>query len=398
MNNGRTRVLIIVENLPLPLDRRVWLEAQTLTRAGYLVSTISPMAKDYVRPYEFIEGVHVYRHPLPVEGNSPKTYAQEYSTALYHQFRLAWKIYRQHGFDVIQACNPPDDIFLVAMFYKFFFGTKFIFDHHDANPELYLAKFDRKDVFYTLMRLLEKWTYKTADVSIATNRSYKRIAVDRGGMPEDDVFVVRTGPQMQRFKIGAPDPALRRGRRHLVVYIGIMARQDGVDLLLEAADHIVHARGRDDVFFTMAGDGPAFEGLLKQRAELGLDDYVEFTGILRDDRLFPLLSTADVCVTSDRCNAANNISTMNKIMEYMAFAKPIVQFDMTEHRNSAKEAALYAKPDDTMDMAEKILTLIDDPELREKMGQFGLRRVREELSWDHTSPNLLRAYERAAIK
>jgi len=389
------RVLIIVENLPLPFDRRVWLEARTLTENGYLVSAICPMGRGYAQPYEFRDGVHIYRHPLPVEGAGPASYAREYSAALWHQFRLAFLIYHRHGFDVIQACNPPDDIFLVALPFKLLCGVKFIFDHHDVNPELYRAKFGRRDLFHSLMKVLERWTFRLADVSMATNLSYRQVALDRGKMRPEDVFVVRSGPKRDSIPVTRPDPGLKRGRRYLVAYVGVMAQQDGLDLLLRAARHVVHDRGRTDVAFTLVGAGPEFDELVRLAAELGLTDHVQFTGRVPDEELWQVLATADVCVDPDVVSPMNDMSTMNKIMEYMAFGKPIVMFDLKEHRFSAQEAGVCARPDDPSDLGDKIIALLDDPARREAMGAFGRRRFQEELSWEHSIPHLLAAYRRA---
>jgi glycosyltransferase involved in cell wall biosynthesis len=389
------RVLIIVENLPLPFDRRVWLEAMTLTANGYQVSAICPMGKGFDRPYEFLGGVHIYRHPLPVEGTGPKSYAKEYGAALWHQFRLAFKIYRRHGFDVIHACNPPDDIFMVALPFKLLCGVRFIFDHHDVNPELYVAKFGRRDPFYALMKILERWTFRLADVSIATNLSYRRVAVERGKMRPEDVFVVRSGPRQQSITAPPPRPELKRGRRFLVAYVGVMAQQDGLDLLLRAARHMVYDRGRTDVAFTLVGAGPELAALKEMSADLGLADHVRFTGRIPDKDLFEVLSTADVCVDPDVVNPMNDMSTMNKIMEYMAFGKPVVMFDLTEHKYSAQEAGVTARANDPMDLGDKIVDLLDDPERREAMGLFGRRRFLDELAWEHSAPHLLAAYRRA---
>jgi glycosyltransferase involved in cell wall biosynthesis len=389
------RVLIIVENLPLPFDRRVWLEATTLTENGYLVSAICPMGKGFDRPYEFLSGVHIYRHPLPVEGSGPASYAKEYSTALWHQLRLAFKIYRRHGFDVIQACNPPDDIFLVALPFKLCCGVKFIFDHHDVNPELYVAKFGRRDPFYALMKILERWTFRLADVSMATNLSYRNVALARGKMRPEDVFVVRSGPRRDAIAARPPDPDLKRGRRFLVAYVGVMARQDGLDLLLKAARHLVYDLDRDDVAFTLVGAGPELDALRRMSAELGLTDHVLFTGRIPDDDLFAVLSTADVCVDPDVVSPMNDMSTMNKIMEYMAFGKPVVMFDLTEHKYSAGPAGLTARANDPTDLGDQIARLLDDPARRRAMGEAGRRRFTDELAWEHSAPHLLAAYRRA---
>jgi glycosyltransferase involved in cell wall biosynthesis len=387
------RVLIIVENLPSPFDRRVWQEATTLKAAGYEVSIICPKGKGHESAYECLQGVHIYRHGLPTEADGALGYLVEYSAALFWEFVLAWKVLRRHGFDVIHACNPPDLIFLVGGFFKLFLGKKFLFDHHDINPELYEAKFGRRDFFYRLMLKLERWTFRTADVSIATNESYKKIAVERGGMPPERVFVVRSGPMLERLKVVPPVPALKQGRKHLVGYVGVMGKQEGIDYLLRAARHIVHEMKRSDVHFGLVGGGTELEEMKRYAAELGVADHVTFTGRVPDQQLLEMLNTADVCVNPDVANDMNDKSTMNKIMEYMALGKPIVQFDLTEGRFSAGESSLYAARNDERDMAAKIVELLDDPERRARMGRIGRERVENVLEWKYEVPKLLAAYD-----
>lgn len=388
----KRRVLILVENLPSPFDRRVWQEATTLHANGYGVSIICPTGKGYEKPYEEIEGIHIYRYNLPMEAEGAKGYAVEYSAALWHTFRLAWKVRREQGFDVIHACNPPDLLFLIGGFFKLFFGKKFLFDHHDINPELYEAKFGRRDFFWKLMVWLERMTFKTADVSIATNESYKKIAIERGGMNPARVYVVRSGPKLDRLKIIPPVEALKHGRRYLVGYVGVMGKQEGIDLLLQAARHIVKEMGRDDVHFGLVGGGTSLDEMKQMAADLGIADYVTFTGRVPDQALLEMLNTADVCVNPDVANEMNDKSTMNKIMEYMALGKPVVQFDLTEGRFSAQEASLYAAKNDPVDMARKIVELLDEPERRARMGEFGRNRVVNELEWEYEAPKLLAAY------
>lgn len=387
------RVLIIVENLPVPFDRRVWQEATALTRHGYQVSIICPTGKGFEKREEVLDGINIYRHPLPLDARGALGYLLEYSAALFWEFTLAWKVLFRHGFDVIHACNPPDNIFLVGGFFKLLLGRRFLFDHHDINPELYEAKFGRRDFFHRIMLLWERWTFRTANVSIATNESYRRIAIERGGMRPDRVFVVRSGPSLERLKIVPPVESLKRGRRYLVGYVGVMGQQEGLHYLLEAARRIIIEKGRQDVHFGLVGGGPELENLKRMAVDLGVGDYVTFTGRVPDKDLLEMLNTADVCVNSDEFNPMNDKSTMNKIMEYMALGKPIVQFDLFEGRFSAQEASLYAKPNDAGDMAEKILQLLDDPALRERMGAFGRARVERDLAWPHEEPKLLAAYD-----
>jgi glycosyltransferase involved in cell wall biosynthesis len=392
--NKSRRVLIIVENLPVPFDRRVWQEANTLREAGYEVSVICPVGKGLEKRYEVINGIHVYRHPLPVEASGAIGYALEYSLALFWEFVLALRVLRTHGFDVIHACNPPDTIFLIGYFFKLF-GKKFIFDHHDINPELYEAKFGRRDLFYRLLCQLERWTFRAADVSIATNESYRRIAIERGGMDPERVFVVRSGPDLRRLKIVPPVESLKKGRKYLVGYVGVMGKQEGIDYLLRAARHIVNDMKRTDVHFGLVGGGTELEDMRTYAATLGIGDYVTFTGRVPDQQMLEMLNTADVCVNPDVANEMNDKSTMNKIMEYMALGKPVVQFDLTEGRFSAQEASLYAEKNNELDLARKIVQLLDDPEARARMGSFGRNRVETELEWKYEVPRLLRAYDAA---
>jgi glycosyltransferase involved in cell wall biosynthesis len=388
---GKWRVLIIVENLPCPFDRRVWQEALALRAAGHAVSIICPKGRGYDKGYEVLEGVHVYRHPLPVEADSALGYGLEYALALLMEFGLALRIALTRGFDVIHGCNPPDTIFLIARFFKVF-GKRFIFDHHDINPELYEAKFARRDVWYRLLCRLERWTFATADVSIATNESYRRIAIERGHMDPSRVFVVRSGADLTRVRVSPPRAELRRGKRHLVGYVGVIGKQEGLDLLLQSVAYLRQHLQRNDVQFVIVGDGTELPALRQLSRQLSLDDCVEFTGRIPDAALWEIMSTADVCVNPDRANDMNDKSTMNKILEYMALGKPIVQFDLTEGRFSAGESSLYARPNDVADFAVKLCELLDDPEQRTTMGAIGRQRVEGGLAWHHQVPRLLEAY------
>jgi glycosyltransferase involved in cell wall biosynthesis len=385
------RVLILVENLPSPFDRRVWQEASALRDAGYSVSIICPTGKGFESRFEEIDGIAIYRYDLPMEAQGALGYAIEYSAALVHSFLLSWRVLLTRGFDVIHACNPPDLFFLIGGFFKLF-GKKFVFDHHDINPELYEAKFGRRDFFWKLMVWLERLTFQVADVSIATNESYRKIAIERGGMDPDRVFVVRSGPSLERLRVLPPEEQLRKGRKHLVGYVGVMGRQEGIDLLLHAARAIVHDHGRTDVQFGLVGGGTSLEEMKALARELSIEDHVTFTGRVPDAELLAMLNTADVCVNPDIANEMNDKSTMNKIMEYMALGKPIVQFDLTEGRFSAQEASLYARRNDPADMAAKILELLDDPVRRAAMGAYGRRRVENELEWRYEIPKLRSAY------
>lgn len=391
--SASSSVLILVENLPSPFDRRVWQEATTLRENGWQVSIICPTGKGYESWYEEIDGVHIYRYDLNNEAEGALGYVAEYSTAIWHTFRLTFKVRKERGFGVVHACNPPDLLFLVGAFFKLVSGTKFIFDHHDINPELYEAKFGRRDFLWRIMLWLERLSFRAADVSIATNESYRRIAIERGGMDPERVFVVRSGPKLERLQVRQPSPELRKGRQYLVGYVGVMGKQEGIEYLLRAAQHIVYVLGRQDIHFGLVGGGTSLLEMETLAAELGLSEYVTFTGRVPDDELLAMLNTADVCVNPDVANEMNDKSTMNKIMEYMALGKPIVQFDLTEGRFSAGKASLYALRNDARDLADKIIELIDNPERRSEMGAFGRWRVENELEWKFEAPKLLRAYE-----
>jgi glycosyltransferase involved in cell wall biosynthesis len=390
----KRRVLIIVENLPCPFDRRVWQEALALHSNGYQVSIICPKGRGYEKRFEVMEGIHIYRHALPIEAKSAIGYALEYGIALSMEFWLSLKVAFTRGFDVIHACNPPDTIFLLGRFYRIF-GKRFIFDHHDINPELYEAKFERRDIWYRLMCLLERWTFAAADISIATNESYRNIAIERGGMSPDSVFVVRSGPDLKRIKRVPPNIALRRGRSFLVAYVGVIGSQEGLDLLLKAVCLMRDELGRTDAHFVIMGDGTELDYLRDLSRELKVDGLVEFTGRVSEAQLWETLGSSDVCVNPDRVNDMNDKSTMNKILEYMALGKPIVQFQLTEGRVSAGAASEYAAPNDPLDFAKKLCDLLDDPSRREEMGRIGKLRVEGELAWRHQVPRLLAAYEKA---
>ncbi len=386
------RILIIVENLPVPFDRRVWNEATALVKAGYEVSVICPVGHGASARREVIDGVHIYRHPI-VEARSVSFYFVEYAVALFWEFLLAWRVLFERGFDVIHACNPPDLIFLIGGFFKLLLGKKFVFDHHDINPELFEAKFGKRNLLYRVVVALERCTFAISDISLATNLSYRSIALERGKMDPSRVFVVRSGPNLERLRIVPPDPSVRKGRAYCVGYVGVIGAQEGINYLLEAVRHIVRDLKRTDIQFCIAGGGPELERLKALAIKLEIDEYVTFHGRVSDDELLRILNTADVCVNSDECNAMNDKSTMNKIMEYMALAKPIVQFDLTEGRYTAQSASLYAAANDSIDFAVKILDLLSNAERRKQLGEFGRARVMEQLAWPHEEPKLLNAYE-----
>jgi glycosyltransferase involved in cell wall biosynthesis len=390
-------ILIIVENAPVPFDTRVWKEATSLRENGYDVTVLCPRGKSYEEGYALIDGIHIYRHPLPNEGQGLSSYFWEYGCALWWELLFTWWIYFRRGFRVIQGCNPPDTIVLVAIPFKLL-GVKYIFDHHDAAPELYVSKYGSKGLAYKVQLWLERLTFRFSDIVMATNHSYKELAVHRGGLSPDDVFVVRNGPDLTKFKLVPPDPSLKRGKRFLVGYVGTMAVQDGLDIVLEVAAHL-KMLGHDDIQFTCVGGGPELESLRRTVRDKKLADFVHFAGRLPDADLLKILSTADVCVNPDRPCELNDMSTMIKIMEYMALGKPIVQFDSKEGRFSAQSASLYAGGSDPVgDFAAKILYLLDHPEERDRMGRVGRERVQKELAWEYSVAHLRNAYEHAFSK
>lgn len=388
-------VLIIVENLTVPLDRRVWQEATTLRDAGYTVSVVCPKGGRYTDAYEVLDGIHVFRHPMPLEAEGAIGYAIEYSAALFWEFLLAWRAYFKVGFNVIQACNPPDTIFLIAGLFKAILGIPFVFDHHDINPELYEAKFGRRGFFHRVLLWLERLTFRVADVSIATNEAFKEIAVARGGMDPEKVFVVRSIPDVSRFKRRAPANHLKNGRRHLVGYVGIMGNQDGVDLLIDAMHDIVNVRGRRDVQCCIVGSGTALEGLQAQAALLGLGDYVTFTGFMSGEPLLSALSAFDIGVIPDPKNGYNDKISMNKHFEYMSLGIPFVSYDLIEGRKISGDAALYATDNCPVSLAHAMSRLIDDTGLRSALAKRGRDRAKAQLRWDAERAQLLAAYETA---
>ncbi|MBU1933608.1 MAG: glycosyltransferase family 4 protein [Candidatus Omnitrophica bacterium] len=387
------KVLIIVENLSVPFDRRVWLEAMALNEEGFGVTVICPRFKGE-KGFEILGGIAIYRYSPPPPTSGFLSYMFEFLYCFIMTFLLSVRVFFRHGFDIIHACNPPDTFFLIGLFYKAF-GKRFYFDQHDLCPEVYLSKYGahRKDLLYRALLLLEYLTYKTADKVIVTNNSYKEVAVSRGRLKKEKVFVVRTGPKLEMFKPASYNPELKQGRKFLVSYLGVMAPQDGVDYLLLAIDVIVRRYDRRDILFNLIGGGDSLLDLESLKDELQLNDAVKFTGRIPDKELMDYLAVSDVCVAPDPKNPLNDSSTMNKILEYMAMAKPIVSFDLKESRFSAGDAALYARPNDIHDFADKIIELIEDSDKRERMGRYGRERLKGELSWEHNKRRLLDVYK-----
>jgi glycosyltransferase involved in cell wall biosynthesis len=391
------RVVIITQNCSVPRDRRVWSELLALCSGGYEVVAICPEGDGHERArFERREGVDIFRFAQPRASGSPLSYLREYAVAFWRIRRLARRVAGERGFDIVQASNPPDFLLMAVHFLKRR-GARLIFDHHDLAPELYLARFGGDGgVFYRLTQLLERVNYRMADLVLATNESYKRIAVQRGRMRPEDVFVVRTGPDLARFGPVPADPELKRGRRALISFIGEMAPQDGVDHALRALAHLLQRR--DDWHAIFAGHGGALDDLRALTTSLGLDDHVEFTGWLEDPELQRVLSASDLCLVPDPKTPLSDVSTLVKIAEYMAMSRPIVSYDLTESRVTAEEAAIYARPNEPEAFAKAIAVLLDDPDRRARMGRIGRERVERLLSWEHCRRNLLAAYEVALTR
>jgi len=385
-------VLILVENLPVPLDRRVWQESRALRDAGYEVVVICPRMRGYTEPEESLEGIQIYRHWISEEAGGFTGFLWEYASALWGETRLAWKAWRRHRFKVIHLCNPPDLLFLVAWPFKLF-GVRIIYDVHDLWPEMFEAKFGKRGLFYWAVRLAERLTYGCADVVMATNESVRAMAQSRGRKSPDRLFVVRTAPKL--LTQSTVDPALRKGRKYLVGYVGVMGDADGVCFLIDAAAHLVGRLGRSDIQFLLMGTGPEYEKLVAQRNRLGLADFLDLPGRVSDSFLFSALQTMDVGVSCDPINSYNDHCTMNKVLEYMAFAKPQVMFDLREGRASADAAAVYVGENSAEKLGEAIGALLDNPSGRERMGKLAAERIRTQLNWERSVEQLLKAYEAA---
>jgi glycosyltransferase involved in cell wall biosynthesis len=391
------RVLMLLENSYFPLDSRVRLEAGTLVNAGYQVAVIAPVFRD--QPWhEVLDGVSVYRFPIRRSGGSVLGYVWEYGVSMVATFLLSLWVFVRHGFDVVHTHNPPDLFVFIAAFYKAF-GKQFVYDHHDLSPEMYVAQFggDNGALVHRVLVWLEKLSCRMADHVIATNESYRAVEIGRGNVSAKRITIVRNGPNLRRLIRVSPDPELRQKAKTLLGYVGVMGLQDGVDHLLRALHHLIHDCGRTDFYCVLIGSGAALGRLRAQATELGLDDHVCFTGYVPDEDLVRYLSTVDICVDPDPSNPFTDRSTMIKMMEYMAMRKPIVAFDLPEHRVTAKRAALYARPNDERDFARQIAVLMDDPARREEMGRFGRLRVEKELAWPHQEQCLLQAYRKLGM-
>jgi glycosyltransferase involved in cell wall biosynthesis len=384
-------ICIIVENQPVPFDRRVWQEARALHAAGYRISIISPKSPQSEASRETREGIEIYRHRT-WPGHGRLGYMLEYACALASEFYLAFMIYRRTPFRVLLACNPPDTTFLIALLFKIM-GVRFVFDHHDLSPELYDVKFFRRGFVYKIVRLFESLSFRAADLSIATNESYREIAIARGKIKPENVVVVQTCADLRAVDSTRPKPELKSGRRHLVVYVGVMEIQDGVRLLIESIEYLVRQRGRDDIQFALIGSGSQAPHLQALAHESGVQDFVQFTGLLPHEQVGSYLSAADICVAPDPLNALNDQCTMIKNLEYMAYGKPVVSYDLKEGRRTLGNGALYARPNDPCDFGDKIETLLESESLRATLGESGRKRVEEGLNWQVQSAKLVAAFD-----
>jgi len=392
-------ILVLVENLSVPFDRRVWQESRALVDAGFQVTVICPAGTNRDNEAEMlIEGVRILRYPLNAAAGGPLGYVREYAAALWHTLRLAVKVRAEGRIDAVHACNPPDLLFLIAVLLRPF-GARFVFDHHDLVPELFLSRFSgRRPVLHALTRLVERLTFAAADAVISTNESYRQVAINRGKVSPERVAVVRSAPDLDRFVQKAPDPSLRKGKKYLLAYLGVMGPQDGVDYALRALKVLHHDLGRKDVQCIFMGAGDVYAEMIELSKDLAIDGFVEFPGRVSDEYVQHCLSTADICLSPDPFNPLNNVSTMNKVVEYMAMGRPIVSFDLLEARVSAGDAAVYVRSNDEVAFAEAIDDLLEDPNRREIMGQLGRRRVEQELSWDTSRERLVDFYKKLFLR
>jgi glycosyltransferase involved in cell wall biosynthesis len=386
-------VLVLVQNLPLPGDRRVWLECRSLRDAGYRVAAITPAA-DGDPSYEDLEGIHLHKYSPPGETSSLLSFIWEFVYCWVRTFVLTLRVWRRHGKPaVIQSCNPPDTFFLIGLILRPF-GVKFVFDQHDLNPEVYESRFGKRGFFHLGLRVLEQLTYKTAIETIVTNESYAEVARTRGGLAPERVTVVRTGPDTSVLTPRKPNRDLKRGRKYLVHFHGVMGPQDGVDVVLNMINYVVRIKRRSDMSFSVLGKGDEWSRLREMLTDLGLEDYVYMPGRVTDDELFDYLSTADVGLSADPPSPLNDISTMNKTMEYMAFGLPVLAFDLQETRFSAEDAAIYVKTPTAEAYGDSLIALIDDEPRRELMANAGMERARGVLDWKYQARNYLSVFSR----
>src|SRR6266566_1689803 len=409
MIESQRKILMLVEN-HFPQDTRVMNEAALLTNAGYKVAVIA-LRKQGQAQRETLNGVEVYRLPtLELFKKTPSAnvnqinllfiklksflgYVVEYCYFTAACLVVSTYIFVRRVFDVMHAHTPPDTLFLVALPFKLL-GKKFVFDQHDLCPELYRSRYCAAEGFYTrILRMFEWCSLKLADITIATNESYKQIQFKRANKNPRDVFVVRNGPNQMRMTPVAPNVRLRGMNKCILCYVGSLNPQDGVDYLLRSLRYLLSDLKRSDFHCVIMGTGDSLEDLHELAENLQLNGCVELLGFVSDEDLQANLAAADICVDPDPSSPLNDVSTWIKVMEYMAYAKPIVAFDLKETRFSAGEAAIYVRPNREAEFAQAVVQLMGEPELRKKMGTFGRRRVEHELQWNTVGKNLLTAYE-----
>jgi len=384
---------MIVENYSVPFDRRVWREARALKDAGCQVRVLCPKTPDNPEPYSLIEGIEIFRFPMYFSSGTALGYSLEYTNFLIFSLFYTFYIFLIRGFNVIHVSNPPDLLWIIALPFKLL-GVRFIYDQHDLVPETFRSKFPGKEnhLITKILLVLEKISYKLADAVIVTNMSYYSTALRRGKIKAEKIFIVRNGPDLREFTPLPPNESWKFGHRYLCAFIGVMGRQDGVDKIIQAAKYIIQESGRTDIGFILIGKGEEYQRLIDMTNELGLSEHVKFTGRVDDPTAIEILCTSDVCLAPDPPGPLNDVSTMNKVMEYMALGKPIVSFDLKETKFSARDASVYVKGDSPVEFAKGILYLLEDDDLREKMGEYGRKRVKEQLRWEKQIENLYSTY------
>ncbi len=391
------KILLLVENNNVPFDKRVWREAITLMENGADVSIIAPKTKKNNKSFEILENIKIYRYNAYFAEGSKLSYIKEYLSAIFGMLFLSKKLFLKNGFHIIHIANPPDLLWIVYLPFRLM-GVKLIFDQHDLTPESFLSRFDmdetkKNGLFYKLLMLNEKITYRLSNAVIVTNESYRNIAIKRGRVKNENIFTVRNGPDMRKFHKVKENNKWKKGFTYMGAYIGIMGFQDGVDILIKTMDYLVHKKNRKDILFTLIGSGDEIDNLKQLTKKLNIEKYIEFTGRIPDEPAMEILSSADFCLSPDPRNPLNEISTMNKVMEYMVCEKPIVSFDLKEAKYSAQESAVYVK-DSIEDFANGVLYLIENPEKAKEMGEKGLKRVEEFLRWEKQENNLIEVYKK----
>lgn len=384
--------LFIVENNSVPQDIRVWNEAVSVKELGYEVTVICPRKSKESPSHETLEGVEIYRHFRPVEASGKLEFFVEYANAIFWELILSIMIYLRKPFQIIHSANPPDHVFLVAILFKIL-GAKYIFDHHDISPENYVAKFQNKGILYQILLLMEKCTFRVADIVISTNESYKKLAIKRGNFRENNIFVVRNGPNLSKVQFLPPNSNLKDGFDHMVAYVGVIGNQEGIDNLLRSVHYLVYEKNITNIKFMVIGSGPDWNNMVSLSKKMNLDKFVFFTGFIPYRDFYEILSTADICVNPEYRNEFTDKSTMIKIMDYMVMGKPIVMFETTEGKVTARESAVYIKQNVDSEFAEAIISLLNDPDKMKKMGNYGKKRITEKLCWSIQKKNLFNAYQ-----